>query len=148
MPIFARSPRWLVVLLLAGCGPERAEPPVADETFVDVMVALRRAAAEHSGGAPAFNEAREQILADAGVTDSLLYAYVEARADDPGGLGSVFDDIRDALRERPETEPVAEPVTDTAEGAASNSQVETPPALPDTTRATAPAAAAGDTVSR
>jgi hypothetical protein len=80
---------------------------MADETFVDVMVELRRAAQEHAGDASAFDAAKADILQTAGVTDSMLHAWVNARAADPRELGTVFDEIRDSLRRplEPDTVP-------------------------------------------
>lgn len=67
------------------------------------MVALRRAAADHPGDASAFDAAKANILAEAGVTDSLLYAYVDAQGRDPGQLAEIFQAIRDSLRAPPDT---------------------------------------------
>lgn len=76
---------------------------MSDDTFVDVMVALRRAAAEHPGDASAFDAAKANILAQAGVTDSLLYAYVDLHGRDPSQLADIFEAIRDSLRAPPDT---------------------------------------------
>lgn len=78
---------------------------MSDDAFVDVMVALRRAAAEHPGDASAFDAAKNDILASAGVTDSLLFAYVDIRGRDPERLGTIFEEIRDSLRIPPDTVP-------------------------------------------
>lgn len=101
-----RCLRWLLCapLLLGACDRE-AQPPISDDAFVDVMVALRRAAAEHAGDATGFDAAKHDILADAGVTDSLLFAYVDVRGRDPERLGTVFDEIRDSLRTPVDTVP-------------------------------------------
>ncbi len=106
MPIPVRPLRPLalvLLLLLAACARETEQAVVSDETFLAVMVELRRAAAVHSGDTVSFRAARDSILRTAGVTDSALYAWVDARAADPERMGGVFDEIRDSLRARPDT---------------------------------------------
>lgn len=101
-----RLPRRLVLVLLlplAACTREAERSVVPDETFIQVMVELRRAAAVHSGDTAGFRVARDSILRTAGVTETTLYGWIDARATDPERMGGVFDEIRDSLRARPDT---------------------------------------------
>lgn len=92
-------------MVSAACTQNEGAQPIADEQFVRIMVELRRAADAHQGNAAAFDAAREEILTEAGVTDSMLHQYVNVRARDLERLGSVFDEIRDSLRMMPDTVP-------------------------------------------
>ena len=94
-----------LVLATAACTQTEGTPPITDEQFVRVMVELRRAADAHAGDAAAFDAAREEILNESAVTDSMLHQYVSVRARDLERLGSVFDEIRDSLRRMPDTVP-------------------------------------------
>jgi hypothetical protein len=108
MPIPVRLPRPLLcVLVLSSPACERqAEPsPMPDETFIQVMVDLRRAAAVTSSDTSAFEAMRDSILRSAGVSDSALYAWVNATSHDPERMGRVFEEIRDSMRARPDTVP-------------------------------------------
>ena len=82
----------------AACADAGTEPPISDETFVEVMVALRRAALTHAEDLPAFEAEKAAILEQAQVTDSTLQRYVQLRADEPERLRDVFAAVRDSLR--------------------------------------------------
>ncbi|HEU5210219.1 MAG TPA: hypothetical protein VFU06_12570 [Longimicrobiales bacterium] len=108
MPIPVRLPRLLSIVLLAsipGCERVNEPAPIPDETFVQVMVDLRRAAAVNTADTTGFFAMRDSILAAAGVSDSALYAWVNATARDPERMGRVFREIRDSVRARPDTVP-------------------------------------------
>ncbi len=79
---------------------------MSDGTFVQVMVELRRAAAANTTDTTGFQAVRDSILTAAGVTDSALYAWVNARSHDPERMGRVFGEIRDSMRARPDSVPV------------------------------------------
>jgi hypothetical protein len=102
---FARCLLCGLVLASAACTQTEGAPPITDEQFVRVMVELRRAADAHAGDAAAFDLAREEILSEAAVTDSMLHQYVNVRARDLERLGRVFDEIRDSLRQMPDSVP-------------------------------------------
>jgi len=91
-------------LLLGACG--RGEgAPMSDDTFVRVMVDLRRAAAVTSSDTSGFVVMRDSILDAAGVSDSALYAWINATSSDPERIGRVFREIRDSMRVQPDTVP-------------------------------------------
>jgi hypothetical protein len=98
------SVRFHLVLLLGAlalapaCTDRRQEPPIPDDTFVEVMIALRRAALLHADDAAAFEAEKAAILARAQVTDSTLQRYVRVRAREPQQLRAVLAAIRDSLR--------------------------------------------------
>lgn len=106
VPIPVRLSRLLPILLVLSvpaCDRRGEQAPIPDETFIQVMVDLRRAAAASAGDTSGFEAMRDSILADAGVTDSALYAWVNATAEDPERMGRVFRQIRDSMRARPDT---------------------------------------------
>jgi len=86
------------LLILAACvGPagcrERASAAVLDrETFIEVMVALRREAVA-SPDSLVFDARRGEILANAGVTDSALYGFVRAMERHPDEMSTIWDAI-------------------------------------------------------
>lgn len=84
------------IQLVPACGGEPQGPPLAQETYVDVMVALRRAHA--TTASPAEYEARRaEILRDAGVTDSLLVEWTRANAHDVALVAALWDSINQRL---------------------------------------------------
>ena len=105
------------ILLLAtmalapACVDPGTEPPISDETFVDVMVALRRAAITHAEDVAAFEAEKTAILEAAQVTDSTLQRFVRTRAREPQELSELFSAIRDSLRPALDTG-LARPSTD------------------------------------
>jgi hypothetical protein len=70
----------LLALLLSApsCDRTTTEPVMSRETFVEVVVALRRAAVD-GPSVEEFEARKAQILAEAGVTDSLLVTYVRSQ---------------------------------------------------------------------
>jgi hypothetical protein len=87
-----------VLVLPSGC--ERGEPvgpAIPTETFIDVMVALRLAAVD-GASSEEFAERREEILRDAGVTDSALVAFVRVWGDDPQRMAAIWDSVASRLR--------------------------------------------------
>ena len=97
---------FMLLLMVAACDRRDEPAPMSDDTFVQVMVELRRAAAVNSTDTAGFEAMRDSILTAAGVTDSALYAWVNATSHDPERMGRVFQEIRDSIRARPDTVPV------------------------------------------
>ena len=90
------------MLLLAACSGDRSgATDVSDDRFIDTLVELRRAAVEDPGG---FAAAKEQILAENGVTEESLRAYISAHIDDLGRLAAVWDTVNARLA--PAEEPI------------------------------------------
>lgn len=83
-------------LMLCGCG-RGPSLPLPQETFVSVMVELRKASSQVGPG-PAFDVKREQILAKAGVTEAELEAHARALQAHPEALREAFDSIRVAMQ--------------------------------------------------
>lgn len=94
-----------IMALAPACAESGTEPPISDEVFVDVMVALRRAAITHGEDVAAFETEKAAILESAQVTDSTLHRYVRLRAREPQELSEVFSAIRDSLRPALDTAP-------------------------------------------
>jgi hypothetical protein len=87
--------------LLTGCGRE----PVSgldDDRFVDVVVLLRRAAAEHHADPAAFVERRDEILRDAGTTEAEVREYVERHGRDLQHMADIWAAINRRLTEEEE----------------------------------------------
>jgi hypothetical protein len=75
---------------LAACGP--AEPVVMERgAFIDVMIELRRA--ELDTLTADFAVRRDEILAGAGVTDSMLVEFARVRGRDATFMAAVWDSI-------------------------------------------------------
>jgi hypothetical protein len=87
--------RWLmltaILVLAQGCGPEA--PAVMERgKFIDVIVELRRA--EHEGVQVAqFEVRRDEILEEAGVTDSMLVEFARVHGRDAEFMAAVWDSI-------------------------------------------------------
>lgn len=79
-----------------GCARDPGAPAIEPETYVDVMVALRLADNQTSSEAE-FVERREQILRDAGVTDSVLVQWVRAHGQDLRLMAELWDTINARL---------------------------------------------------
>jgi hypothetical protein len=86
-------PALALVLVWSGAGCRR-EPaaPLPQETFVEVMVALRQAAQQSSGQAD-FEARKEVILKRARVTEVQLRAYARSAPRDPRALSTAYDSI-------------------------------------------------------
>jgi hypothetical protein len=92
--------------VLLSCSPGADSTVVSSDSFIQVMVDLRRAANEAAGDTAAFAARREQILLDAGVTEEQLHAYVEAHGRDVGHMARVWETINSRLsplEEQPDT---------------------------------------------
>ena len=87
---------FLLAVTAAACTREASAPQLEPETYVDVMVALRRAHRQTASAAE-FQTRREQILREAGVTDSLLVEWVRTRGTDVELLASLWDSINARL---------------------------------------------------
>lgn len=94
------------LLVVQGCSESVEVPSVEPETYVEVMVALRRAHNETSSVAE-FEQRREQILRDASLTDSMLVQWVRARGTDVGFMAELWDSINTRLAADPDRD--AEP---------------------------------------
>lgn len=68
----------LILLLATSCRQTTTEPVMSRDTWVDVVVALRRASLEGLS-IEEFEARKTEILAQAGVTDSMLVAYVRSQ---------------------------------------------------------------------
>ncbi|HSM06785.1 MAG TPA: hypothetical protein VK858_19320 [Longimicrobiales bacterium] len=92
----------LIALLIAAgttaCGPDDgAMPETLDrETFVAVMVELRKAALAESDATLRPSE-REQILGGHGVTEEDLLTFAEVHGQDPTYMAEVWRDIETRL---------------------------------------------------
>ncbi|HSJ10319.1 MAG TPA: hypothetical protein VK928_10405 [Longimicrobiales bacterium] len=85
----------LATALLAACsGGGSGATDVSDDRFIDTIVELRRAAVENPGG---FAAAKAQILAENGVTEESLRAYINAHIDDLGRLAAAWDTVNARL---------------------------------------------------
>jgi hypothetical protein len=87
----------LVLLATLGCRREDVTTGIADEHFIEVVVQLRRAAAETRGTDAAFAARRDAILREAGITEDQLRAYVEAHGRDIDHMAEVWDSINARL---------------------------------------------------
>jgi hypothetical protein len=86
------------VFLLSACrGGWAPVEPVSRTTFVEVIVALRRAANE-TPSQPAFETRKASILEEAGVTEADLLEYVRTHAGELEMMASVWDSIEVRLR--------------------------------------------------
>jgi hypothetical protein len=83
----------------------RREPaaPLAQETFVEVMVALRRASTESADQAD-FEARKQVILERAGVTEDELRAYARRASRDARALSDAYDSISARLQRLSEPE--------------------------------------------
>lgn len=86
----------LVLGAAFGCSPETGVPSIDRSTYVDVMVALRVADNETSSETE-FLQRREQILQEAGVTDSMLVQWVRAHGGDIRFMAELWDSINARL---------------------------------------------------
>lgn len=102
---------WIALVLLAVLGCERPADParqtISREQFVAVNVALRQIPADTA----AADSLRAAVLAEHGVTEGELIAFVEARAERPLELSQIWTEIQqrlDAPVERDTVPPAAE----------------------------------------
>jgi len=92
-----RMLRGVVVLALAAVwagGCSRPTPlPMEREKFVEVMVALRRAALEADTDRGEFDTRKAAILKEAGVTEQQLRDYASQAPRDARALSETYDSI-------------------------------------------------------
>lgn len=94
----------LLSVLLVGCqGEQKAGPRLDDARFIEVVSQLRRAARENKSSSAAFETKKAEILKQAGVTDSALFAYARSRAQDVSRLADVWDSIDHRLEPAPDS---------------------------------------------
>lgn len=86
----------LVLAVPASCDRDPEGPELATETYIDVMVALRRAQTYETTPAE-FAARRAEILREAGVTDSVLVQWARAHGGDVTLLAAVWDSINARL---------------------------------------------------
>jgi hypothetical protein len=86
----------LLVFAAGACGPD--EPTVMDRgAFIDVMIQLRQA--ELDADTAGFGARRDEILASAGVTDSMLVEFARVRGRDAAFMAEVWDSIDKVVNE-------------------------------------------------
>jgi len=96
-PTAGAAPLVLTLLVTAcGGGPTA---PVDTDTFVAAVVALRTQAVAAETPAE-YERRRGEALAELGVTEADLRAYVDAWADDPAHMAGVWAAIRETVLER------------------------------------------------
>lgn len=85
------------LVVAASCGPEA--PETMDRgSFIDVMIELRQAELDTSD-AEEFAARRDEILAGAGVTDSMLVAFARIHGPDADYMAAVWDSIDAVVNE-------------------------------------------------
>jgi hypothetical protein len=83
--------------VLLSCGTGADTTGVTSDSFVQVMVELRRAANEAAGDTAAFAARRQQILLDAGVTEEQLHGFVEAHGRNVEHMARIWETINTRL---------------------------------------------------
>jgi hypothetical protein len=89
----------LVAVLLAGCAGGGEGSTLDTDRFVDVIVELRTAAIDLRHDPPAYDQRKESILADAGVTEEQLQAYVEHHGTDLAHMADVWRTVNTRMSE-------------------------------------------------
>jgi hypothetical protein len=79
-------------LLLAACRGGDLTAPIDRDAFIDVMIELRLAAREFQDPS-AFDSRKEEILAQAGISDSTLMQFVRAHQNDPEYMSEIWEVI-------------------------------------------------------
>jgi hypothetical protein len=98
-----KKPQTMILLCiflaaLAGCERETEPAGLPHSRFIQVMVELRKAARGVQDSA-AFEARKQQVLADAGVTEAQLRAYLAAHIRDLDHLAAVWESINVRLAE-------------------------------------------------
>jgi GTPase len=96
-----RSRTTILCILLAsvaGCERESEPAGLPQSRFIEAMVELRKAARGVQDTA-AFAARRQQVLADAGVTEAQLRAYLTTHIRDLDHLAAVWESINVRLSE-------------------------------------------------
>lgn len=94
--------RALVVVLgfvVAACAGDGSTVGLSDERFIETMVELRRAAITVGPDTVQFEQRRQAILKEQGVTEDELRTYVEANSRDLYHMAAVWDSISTRLSE-------------------------------------------------
>lgn len=81
----------LCAYVLSGCSGSSPNEPLTSADFIEIMVELRHAAYQTTP--EQFAERKEQVLRQAGVTDSMLTAWVERNATNVPLMAEVWDSI-------------------------------------------------------
>jgi hypothetical protein len=104
-----RTGSWLPLLaafLLAGC-PGRdpaATGPIDREEFITIVVELRRAQAEATSR-DEFEERKAGVLAEHGVSEDDVRAFVQRHGGDVRLMSEVWDSVQTRLQRPPEIPP-------------------------------------------
>lgn len=88
-----------LALVLAGCGGGAGSGTVDTDRFIDVVVALRSAAVELRHDTAAYDQRKDRILHDAGITEGELRAYVEHHGADLAHMAHVWQTINARMAE-------------------------------------------------
>jgi hypothetical protein len=119
---------------LLSCGAGAETTGMTSDSFIEVMVELRRTANQAAGDTIAFVARREQILLEAGITEEQLREYVEAHGRDVEHMARIWEAINTRLADLEEQPLDAEAPADDSglEGVRSDEepwqQAEPPPA--------------------
>lgn len=89
----------VLAFVVAGCAIEENTFGADDQRFVDTMVELRMAALTAGVDTAKFEELRETVLSEHGVTEADLRAYVEANSSDLDHMAAIWDSISARLAE-------------------------------------------------
>jgi len=92
--------RAMVVVLgfvVAACAGDGSTVGLSDERFIEAMVELRRAAMTAGSDTVQFEQRRQAILNEQGVTEDELRRYVEANSRDLYHMAAVWDSISTRL---------------------------------------------------
>jgi hypothetical protein len=89
----------VLALILAGCEVDENTFGAEDLRFVDTMVELRVAALTAGTDTAQFEERREEVLRENGVTEEALRAYVEANSSNLDHMAAIWDSISARLAE-------------------------------------------------
>jgi hypothetical protein len=82
---------------LLSCGTGAETTGVTSDSFIEVMVELRRTANQAAGDTVAFAARRVQILLDAGTTEEKLREYVEAHGRNVEHMARIWEAINTRL---------------------------------------------------
>jgi len=89
----------VLALVMTGCAVEENTFGADDRRFVDTMVELRVAALTAGSDTAQFEELRQAVLEEHGVTETDLRAYVEAHSSDLDHMAAIWDSISTRLSE-------------------------------------------------
>jgi hypothetical protein len=89
----------VLVLVVVACAGDGSTVGLSDERFIETMVELRRAAITAGSDTAQFEQRRQAILNEQGVTEDELRTYVEANSRDLYHMAAVWDSISTRLSE-------------------------------------------------